>query len=288
MKIRQMIEVLCAMHLSSRVEGPFPSRGGIMLVGSPGVFKTSLLAVLDANYDDALMLSDVNVSTLTDYRSGMQSGRIRSIVLPELAKLYERNPATANNVIGTVRALVDEGFRSASFEDARIQRASSRCTVMGALTPALQQKHYKEWIDSGFARRFLWLLISLADEDALTDAVTKWQRIDFHAPILPRPPIDSSRIPLLSSDVERRHLLRFLKHQPGESTVVQHSTLVKIHGVLKWWYQQTGDKRDAMDTVTAFGISLGSNGAQLELELPAEPQKRRRKSRKRKVRRGQR
>lgn len=270
MKIRQMIEVICAMHLSSRVEGPFNSRGGVMLIGSPGAFKTSLLAVLDANYDDALMLSDVNVSTLTDYRSGMQSGRIRSIVLPELAKLYERNPATASNVIGTVRALVDEGFRAASFEDARIQRTVSKCTVFGALTPALQAKHYKEWVDTGLSRRFLWSLISLADEQALEDAVSKWQRIDFRMPILPRPPIDNSRIPVLSTDTERRHLLKFLKHQPGDSRIVQHSALVKIHAVLKWWYQQTRDRRDPMETVAAFGTSLGNYGAQLELEAPVD------------------
>jgi hypothetical protein len=64
-------------------------------------------------------------------------------------------------------------------------------------------------------------------------------------------------------------LLVLTKHQPGGDHSIQVQILTRTLAVLRWWYQQTGDRRSPMDTLEAFGVSLGKNGTVLTLEEPA-------------------
>ena len=153
--VEALLDVLCAVHLTSYVESPFKDRGGLMIVGAPGILKSTVLDIVDANYADAIALSDVNAQALNRLKSRIAQGDIRTLVLPEYSKLYERNPATASNVEGTLRALVSEGFSSASFEDATLQRQRARATVVAAMTPEFREDQAERWQRSGFARRFL-------------------------------------------------------------------------------------------------------------------------------------
>lgn len=261
------LDVLCAAHLSSYLDYPFRSRGGLMVVGPPGILKSTALAVLDDNYADALLLSDINAQNLNKLKGRIVAGAIRTLVLPELGKIYERNPATASNVEGVLRALADEGFASASFEDATLQRYRAKVTVVAGMVPELRERRAQEWEDSGFSRRFLWSLLRLKRPDVLDQAVEDGELLDFGMTRIipvPAPPV----IPNLTTKTERAALRLMLKAQPSPHTL-QFQMLVKVFGVLKWWKRRNGKPRrgeyDAMDTVAIFARSLGKHGAELVL-----------------------
>lgn len=259
------LECICAVHLASYVESPFKEHGGLMIVGPPAVMKSTLLDVLDRNYPDVVQLSDVNVQTLVDLRDQIGNENIRSLVMPEYGKLYERHPATATNLEGHIRALVAEGFSAASFEDSRMNRLRARCTVLAAMTPTLQNDHFKRWENTGFSRRFLWSLIRLRDPMMLTQAVEEWRLIDFGFKRAPAIPAEGT-IPNLVNSRQRKQLAHLLKRQPGGGAhATQLSLLARMLAVLVWHYKRTGTKRRAMDTVQAFASTLGDGGAALVL-----------------------
>jgi hypothetical protein len=270
MYAQDLIEVLCAAHLSYMVESPFPERGGIMLVGAPGVLKSTFLEELDNQYPDAISLTDLNVKSLTRFRDQISSGVYNTLVFPELAKLYERKDETAANLEGSLRAMVAEGFQAASFEDARVSRLRARAMVMGAVTPAIRDRRFEQWEESGFNRRFLWSLLRLADPRILDQAVAEWQRIDFKIHRVPQLPPMKKHIPNFTTRQERERCRIIVKYQPGGSAVQQTQLLVKILAVLKWWYREVEEPRDPMEVLEAFGESLGREGAELELKPLSE------------------
>jgi hypothetical protein len=243
------------------VEGPFKDRGGLMLVGPPGVLKTSILDVLERSYPNVVTLSDVNTQMLVELRGQIAQEAIRTLVIPEYAKLYERDPRVASNVEGTIRALVAEGFRAASFEDARVNRISARCLVIGAMTEHLHGKRFADWEHSGFNRRFLWPVVTL-DAGVLDRAVHEWAylKLDRGQP----PPIPAEPIPQRTTPEERSALRMMVKHQPGGTHAAQFSLMVKILAVLQWWYARIGRSReDAFLVLHEFAGTLGREGAEI-------------------------
>lgn len=268
----QLVEVICATHLSSYVDLPgFTDRGGLMLVGAPGMLKTTFIGILDRHYPDALMLSDINAQGLVRLRDIIATGGVRTLVIPELRKLYERNEATASNVEGTLRALVSEGFQAASFEDQRVNRARARATVIGALTPATQSKRFTDWEESGLNRRFLWSLIRLEDATILDRAAVACQSLDFQLQHVPRAPLSGESIPNLTTAPEREQFRLWVKYQPGGMHALQLQLLTRQLAVLRYWYQEAGINRDPMETMRAFAQTLGREGA--EIRLPSVARK---------------
>lgn len=268
MKAAELVEVVCAAHLGNLVEGPFHERGGIMLVGPPGVLKTTFVGALDSQYQDAIMMSDVNVKSLVKLRDAIAAGKVNTLVLPEFAKIYERQDATAKNVEGTLRALAAEGFSAASFEDSRINRLTARAMVVGALTPATVDLHFTEWEESGFNRRFLWALMRLSDPIALEKAAVNWKRIDFRMAHVPLAPLGAT-IPNHTTARERQRLASIAKYQPGGDHAIQIQMLIRMLAVLRWWYAESGQPRNAMETMEAFAPALGKNG--VTIVLPDSP-----------------
>src|SRR6266849_9404066 len=110
MKVRSVLEVLDAAHLTKFVHSPFPTRGGILLIGPPETLRTTLIDSALSDYPDALVLSDINVKQLIEMREDMSAGKITTLAFTELAKLYARNPAVAKNIEGHIMALVEEGL----------------------------------------------------------------------------------------------------------------------------------------------------------------------------------
>jgi len=265
--VETFLEVVCAVHLASYVRGAFPERGGLMVAGPPGVLKSALLDVLDKTYPDALKLSDVNMPTLIALRDQLSTDTIRTLLIPDLAKLYERDPRTASNLEGTLRALVAEGYTAAAFEDSRVSRFTARACVVAALTPKLWSDKFAAWEDSGFSRRFLWALVRLKDPRVLDRAVERWRplalRLGRHVAL---PALDRG-IPNLVSPRSRRTLKALLKYQPGGMHATQFALLAKVLAVLTWHYRQTRRRGQpaerALDTLRVFAPCLGKEGAQL-------------------------
>lgn len=264
LSISVMLEMLCAVHLSSYVESPFQDHGGLMIVGPPGVLKSTFLSILDRNYHDALSLSDLNMRTLVDYRDHIAARTIRTLVIPEYKKIWERHKMTASNVEGTIRALAGEGFMSAGFEDSRPQRLRARCTIFAAMTPKFQADHYREWEEDGFNRRFLWSLVRLQDPQLVDKAVELWELVDVNLARIPPTPVAS--IPNLTTREERAAMRLLVKYQPGGNHGSQVAIMAKTLSVLKWWYKIL--KRPdgaALATIRTFAQSLGKEGAELTI-----------------------
>jgi hypothetical protein len=262
--ITAMAEVLCAAHLSGYVEAPFRDCGGIILVGPPGVLKSTLLYTLE-DYQNVVVISDLNVQSLTEMREAIAAKTVGTLVIPELAKLYERDPRTAANLEGHLRALVDEGFKAPSFKPQEMARLSAHCVVLSAITEGTRDERYNHWKSSGFNRRFLWPLIRMERPEILDYASDRWQALDFRLRYLPQPP-HGGKIPNLTTPKERQQLREMLKHQPGPTHTTQAHLMVRMLAVLKWWYRM--DERgpsEAMHVMKLFGRSLGKEGAELSI-----------------------
>lgn len=265
MYAQDLIEVLCATHLSSYVHSPFEERGGMLLVAPPGALKSTFLEELDKQYPDALSLTDLNAKAMTQLRDRIVTGTVRTVVFPEYQKLYDRKDDTAMNLEGTIRALVAEGFRAAAFESQGINRIRARALVIGAMVPDTQARNFDRWEQTGFNRRFLWPLFHLANPAILDDAVVEWRRLRFNVGRLPQVPFGEA-IPMQTTRQEREALRMMCKYQPGGHHTQQLQLLVKILSVLRWWYERANVNRDPWAVLQRFAVSLGREGAVLELE----------------------
>ena len=263
MSVRELMTVLAAAHLSSRVQSRIQDRGGLMLVGPPGVLKSALAMTLE-DYHDALVLTDLNTKALNSIKERIIAGAVSGIVMPEMAKIYERHPSVASNLEGSIRALVAEGFVSASFESHTVQRFRARAMVIGCLVPATVTKMSEHWEESGFMRRFLWAFYRIPDA-----AVEKAVMEDRDLIKRPKGPLikfdKDGMIPDLTTDKERQDLRRMARYQPGGNHAVHVLLLRRILAVLKWHYRRLGQPHEAMRLMKQFATTLGKEGALLRI-----------------------
>lgn len=231
-----------------------------MLVGPPEALKTAFMKSLE-RYPTALLLSDLNTQQLAKIRQNVTSGTVKTVVILDWQKLYERDKDTAANVEGNLRALASEGFTSASFEPDGINRRVAHAVVMGALTNNLLEQHYVRWQTSGFMRRFLFPSYVLKNPYVLSEAINSWEKIPLSDRFISPPA--NGEIPFNVTENERKLLQAFTKYQYGISET--HHTICKIFAVLKWHYREMGKPKEAWRVITDFGESLGKEGAVLEL-----------------------
>lgn len=269
---RQLVDAICATHLAHLVDGNLEQRGGLFLVGPPGALKSTMTEAL-SQYPDTLLLSDINITSLLNFRDALTGGSVSSLVFTEFAKIYERNASTAVNVEGTLRALASEGFAAASFEDQRIARRKAYATIIGAMPPKIQDRHYVRWNDSGFNRRFLWAVYGLKGGYVLDEAASNLQRLDFGIRDVIRVPPIGRTIPMLLSNAERQRVQILVKNQPGGSHTQQIQMLTRIWAVLKWWYTECGTPKQADYTIEAFSLALSREGTDLDLTVRETPVK---------------
>ena len=258
MRASSVIEFLSAVHQSKFVNGDFNQRGGVMIVAPPGTLKTTLIKLALEDYPDALPLSDLNINTLTQLKNSLIDQRYTTLGFGEFEKLYQRNPATAANIEGHLKMLVEEGYSRASFEDQRAQSMAARCAVIGGITPSCYSHKITKWLDNGFARRFIFSSYTLANPDAIMDAIEKWKHISLGRIILQSP--GNKKIPYSVTPEENRMIKQAIAAQPThEGPFV---LCKKTFCVLKWRH---GTKR-ATAIFEDFSESLESKGAQLELK----------------------
>lgn len=258
-KISTLMECVKAAHLSTFVQSSFPHAAGLFVVGPPGVMKTTILRALDP-YESVLTLSDVNSKMLTGIiKSQLTSNAIKSLVLPEVQRIYERDPRTAAGVEGTIRSLVEEGFSGASWEDPTVSRFTARALVIGAMTDKFRDENWQRWNDSGFARRFLWVLVRLGDPTILMNAVEAGRMAQVSDEIVQMPqPL--AQIPAIDTAMRKR-IRPLVRKQPKPSNV-QYELLCRMCAVLKFYYERAKSKKDPLETINEFGGSI-LGGAEL-------------------------
>jgi hypothetical protein len=232
-----------------------------MLVGPPASLKTSTINKVFNEHYDALVLGDINVQTLVALRDDLRTGRYSSFAFTEFEKLYQRRSDTASNIEGIIKQLVDEGFGRASFEDHRMATNVARSLVVGAMTNACYERHFRDWIDGGFARRFLWCNITVQDSYKLTDSLARWELLDLGSYTSKTP--GNKSIPMAQDTDDENHKLRiWLKNQPGEQT--PFILLKKILSVLKWKYAKS-DPKKPISIMKDFSECLTDKGAMVKL-----------------------
>lgn len=230
-----------------------------MLIGPPGVMKTTFINAAYQEWPNALVLSDINVNQLVPLRDDLISGRYRTIAFTAFDKLYQRHSSTSSNIEGHISALVEEGFQRASFEDQRMTSFKARCLVVGGLPYGIYSRKFNEWAESGFARRFLWCFIRLSDPEKIQDAIHDWKLIDMACAARIEP--KTRNIPYNVTEAESRMLQKLVKEQPGEAT--PFILIKKIYCALKWKYSRK--PAYIKHLLKEFAPCLTKNGGTIEL-----------------------
>lgn len=267
MKMINLYRVLSAAHLSYAVDpvpSAFQNRGGIMLVAPPEQMKSTFVNCLD-RYGDALVLSDLNVKMLVSrLRDEIANGSKHTLAFSAFEKLYKRDLDTASNLEGCLIAMMEEGFNHAAFEDTRSFVRTARCLVVGAVVEAVYRQKFSAWMDSGFARRFIWVHFKLKDPFLIARSLVEWNPLvlmNGQMPGLPYGPI-----PFNTTKAERAKLRQIIASQPGHAT--PHNLLIKILCVLKWTFRDSKDpSKEAMGVMLDFAESLDVRGGGALLEV---------------------
>jgi hypothetical protein len=237
------------------------------MVAPPGQLKTSLLQSLEQQRG-VLGYSDMTSITLVEARDNFASNKCHTLLLYDLQKIYERRADTASNIIGCVRALTDEGFTTASFENVSSSalQTKARAMVLAATTPSFYLKHLKEWEDSGFARRFIFSRFNMVNPEVLEEAVLEENPIEFKSFEVPVPanliiPLSMNGVgPYGATDAD------FIKYCLAKQVEkVPLILMKKILAVLRWKFSRLKRKDKSREILEDFAESLRGEGAKLRV-----------------------
>lgn len=271
MQIKSLIEFLDAAADSKFVSGPFQESGGIMLVGPPGTFKTTIIEAAMEDRPEALILSDLNVQQWMKMKDEFVSKRYTTIAFPEFEKIYQRHPATSSNLEGIIKALISEGYGTGPGGDPRMPRLKARACMIGGITTDCFERHYEDWQKNGFLRRFIWMLVSIKDPNLIIEAIRRWEKIDFGR-VSFKP---ANREIKLNVSNRTSHIIeKAMKSQPGLHGTA-YVLMKKISAVLEWKYQSTSKANDLLRDISK---SLSKNGDELEIESVFSDGKKHRRS----------
>lgn len=252
-----------AIYFSTYVESPQETFGGLMVVGPPGVLKSSMLEMYNS-FDQAISIGNANMTTFRGLYPHIQARHYRLIAFEEFANIYAGDPRTGNRLESTIQAIVEQGCSTIGLMDERSQRLVAKACVVGAMVPEFRDKHYQKWTDSGFDRRFLWSLIRLSNPEKLIQAVIEWKRIELSETKFIVTPVVKKITPQLSN-AERQELSRLVRYQAGTDHASQLRMICKITEALIWMNGRVNNKSDAMKTIHKFGQTLGKHGAELSI-----------------------
>lgn len=263
-RMETFLTVLHAAAMTHRVDSNFKSRGGMLLVAPPGQMKTSMLVTL-TDTAGVMGYSDMTTKTLVEARDYIASKKVHTLLLYDFQKIYERKSDTAANIVGSLRALVEEGFSSAAWEEhTNLIQTKARALVMAACTPAFIRNHIVEWDESGFSRRFLFCHYSLSNPEIIVKAIMRDEQIPLVSNGNLNVPFNLV-IPLVEHKNDELELRRMLRHgQRGEE--VPLILLRKILAVLRWRCSKLKVKGvDAMGLLKEFSQCMRDEGAEIVL-----------------------
>lgn len=270
MKLRSVVEVLTAAHVSHMVECPieFASRGGLMFVAPVGALKTAITKTLDVWKPSALVLGDLTIRQLGELRDEIAQKKIWTLAFMEFPKLYARNKDVASNIEGALHQMAEAGLRTLNWEAQTMTVGEARAMVVGAMPQKFYRRQWQHWTDSGWARRFLWCHFQLANPEILMDAIEQWTPLDFGKLIYCVP--GTGRIPFTTTQVDSKFIRGILRRTKSDYEAIPFIMLQKIFSVLKWRYSELGKKQaleKTIDIITDFSECL-IGVADLQLDLP--------------------
>jgi hypothetical protein len=260
MRVTSLIELLDAAINTKWVQGPFHERGGIMIVGPPGSFKSTIIESALSEHSDAIPLSDLNVQQWIKLKDDFVSKRYSALGFPEFEKIYQRHPATASNLEGIIKALICEGYVSAPNGDPRTPRLKARALVLGGITTDCFERKYDEWQRNGFLRRFIWIVTAVQNPDLIVQAIRNWEKINFGS-INTRPA--NGEIPVKIGAERSKFIEHIMKHQAGLHGTA-YVLIKKITAVLEWKYSKSQKKVDEL--LQDIAPALSRDGGELVID----------------------
>ena len=156
-------------------------------------------------------------------------------------------------------SLMGEGFRNPAFSDQRTNVTKAHCTIVAGITIKCYERNISEWIDSGFARRFLWSRYVVKNKHVLEEALVQWKRYNLDGDFTLKIPGSAMKIPYGVEQKEARQILYSLRFQPDRK--LPFITAQRIVSVLRWKHGQKEGWRLWED----FSPSLGKDGCLIEV-----------------------
>ena len=257
MKFGNLVEVVAATHLAPKVSGDVShERGGLLLAAPPGQLKTTAIEYLDV-FPKTKLISNITVKALNALRQDFLSEEIMTMGFPDFDMIYKRAGSTASQVEGTLMSLMGEGFRNPAFSDQRVNVLKARCTIVGGVTIKCYEDRISEWIDSGFARRFLISRFTVKNMELIEESISRWKRHTLDGDFVMRVPHGAIPHNLSHKDTQQvLWQLRFQNDRKLPFIVAQRiiAVLCWKHGPQKGW-----------EIWNDFAPSLGKDGAQIVL-----------------------
>jgi hypothetical protein len=255
MKLESVLQFCYAAHWSIDVRTPFTTRSGILLIAQPDCLKTTIVTSTLNNTPKALCYSDLTLQQLVKLRAVIAGSTCTTLGFFELEKLYARNADTASNVEGVIKAMVEEGFSHAAFEDKRVWVPTARCLVIAATLQSLYSKRFASWEESGFLRRFVQIKYSLHDRSKLHRAQKNNQLFQFPKVNYPGP---RTSLPMSVTSAEHEFLLEL---GPQMASGTRMLLMRRVLTILKWKH---GSKK-ALAILNDMSDALSEDGGELIL-----------------------
>lgn len=153
LKLQPIIEIVRAAIWSGKIADEKPV--SMMLVAEQESAKTECLKYFRKT-STLIYLADLTSRGLLQYKSDIQSGKLRHIVIMDLIRVVNHGKGVSNRTIQTLSSIIEEGESDSA--DAGGKTEWQDFPVMGCLT-AITPQYYKKkkggWRDSGFLSRFL-------------------------------------------------------------------------------------------------------------------------------------
>jgi hypothetical protein len=258
LRVNTLIEFIDAAVDTKYVRSPFEERGGIMLVGYPGSFKTTILRSAVDHHSDSLCISDLNVQQWLKIKEDFITGRYSTMAFMDFEKIYQRHSSTSSHIEGIIKGLVAEGYGTGPSGDQRMPTPMAQAIVIGAMTSSCFEQRYSEWQKSGFLRRFLWLVVSVQNINEISKAIRHWEKIDF-GKLSVKPA--NRQIPINLTASREHQLESMMKEQPGYNGTA-YILLKKIAAVLEWKYDSNGKVSEILEEI---GPALSKKGGKIVL-----------------------
>lgn len=257
MKFSTLIEVVSAVHLSPLVASGEvgEERGGIIFTAPPGHLKTSAIEYLD-QFPKTKMISNITVGKLNDLRESFIAGEIKTIAFPDYDMIYKRHSSVSSQIEGIVMSLTGEGYRQGGFFDQRVNVLKSRVTVVAGITLKCYESRISEWIDSGFARRFLFSRFRVVNPEKMEAALAKWKRAQLDGDFIMKVPHVGKQIPYVLKESQANKILWELRFQHDRK--IPFILAQRIISVLAWKHP-----KQYMAIWKDFSPSLGKDGAEV-------------------------
>lgn len=261
MRVNSLVEFIDAACDTKYVQGPYDERGGIMIVGYPGTFKTTIIKAGMDHHSDTMVISDLNVQQFLKMREDFVTQRFSAIGFTDFEKIYQRHHSTATHIEGIVKGLVAEGYGTGPSGDQRMPTIPARAMVIGGMTNDCWETRYAQWQKSGFLRRFIWLLIAVQNPNEIQKAIRRWEKLDFGR--IPMRPVNKSiRVEFTHQRTEQIETM--MKFQAGMNGTA-YSTLKKIVAVLEWKYSENGGSKKVTEILNDIAPAMSKEGGRIIL-----------------------